>query len=185
VGSGTLTDAVVAAAGRRDPDALRAVWVELSPVVLGYLRSKGVSDPEAVTSDVFVALIPRIDRVQGGVTGLRKLTFTIAHARMVDEHRARARAPEVVEYEPADDPRTAGSAEDAAADGLALAEIQAVLAGLPDDQAEVIRLRVVADLSLEQVAEIMGRSTGAIKQLQRRGLLALRAILAARARVTR
>ena len=41
----------------------------------------------------------------------------------------------------------------------------------------MIRLRIIADLSIEQVASVMGRSAGAIKQLQRRGLIALRAVL--------
>jgi RNA polymerase sigma-70 factor (ECF subfamily) len=35
-------------------------------------------------------------------------------------------------------------------------------------------MRLVADLSIEQVAVALGRSAGAVKQLQRRGLLALR-----------
>ena len=43
---------------------------------------------------------------------------------------------------------------------------------------------IVADLSIEQVAQIIGRSPGAVKQLQRRGLIALRRELAQR-RVTR
>jgi RNA polymerase sigma-70 factor, ECF subfamily len=48
----------------------------------------------------------------------------------------------------------------------------------------VLYLRIVADLPIEQVAQVIGRSAGAVKQLQRRALLALRAALAER-RVTR
>ena len=59
-----------------------------------------------------------------------------------------------------------------------------MLAQLPADQAEVIRLRIIADLSIEQVAHAMGRSPGAIKQLQRRALITLRAVLEER-QVTR
>jgi RNA polymerase sigma-70 factor (ECF subfamily) len=178
-----LDDDVVRAAARGEPDALRSVYVALAPAVFGYLRAKGVADPESVTSDVFVALLPQLERVSGGAAGLRKLTFAIAHARMVDEHRSRARTPDPVPYEPIVDNRTVASAEDDATASLADARVVAVLAVLPDDQQEVLRLRVVADLSIEQTAEIMGRSTGAIKQLQRRALLALREALAER-RVT-
>lgn len=35
-------------------------------------------------------------------------------------------------------------------------------------------LRVVADLSIQEVAETLGKSQGAVKQLQRRGLASLR-----------
>jgi RNA polymerase sigma-70 factor (ECF subfamily) len=40
-----------------------------------------------------------------------------------------------------------------------------------------VLLRVMADLSIEQVAQIVEKSPGAVKQLQRRGLLALRDLL--------
>jgi RNA polymerase sigma-70 factor (ECF subfamily) len=66
---------------------------------------------------------------------------------------------------------------------LSLARVRAVLDVLPDDQREVLTLRVVADLSIDQIAEIMGRSAGAVKQLQRRGMVAIRQALAER-RVT-
>ena len=86
-------------------------------------------------------------------------------------------------YQPEVDARTVGSAEDAAHAALSLARVQAVLEVLPDDQRDVLTLRVVADLSIEQVAAIMGRSVGAVKQLQRRGMVAIREALAER-RVT-
>jgi RNA polymerase sigma-70 factor (ECF subfamily) len=175
-----LSDAVVASARRGDRDALRTVYEALAPSVLGYLRAKGVVDPESVTSDVFVALLPQIERVTGGAAGLRKLAFSIAHARMVDEYRDRARRPPSVRYESDDDTRTVRSAEDDAAQALATARVRAVLELLPDDQREVLTLRVIADLTVEQIAGIMKRSPGAVKQLQRRGMIAVRQALAER-----
>ena len=47
-------------------------------------------------------------------------------------------------------------------------------AGLPDDQRSVLLLRILADLTVEQVAAVMGRSVGSVKALQRRGLRTLR-----------
>ena len=49
--------------------------------------------------------------------------------------------------------------------------------GLPADQRAVLLLRVLADLTVEQVAEVLGRSVGSVKALQRRGLRTLRAQL--------
>ncbi len=145
---------------------------QLAPAVLGYLRSRGVPDPEAVTHDVFMALYPRIGSVTGGRAGLKTLVFTIAHARTVDHHRHQARAPRLVEYDPETEPRTTPSTEEVALSQGA--GILALLDGLSAEQREVIALRVIADLSLEQTATITNRSTGAVKQLQRRALLALR-----------
>ncbi|MDA8438222.1 MAG: RNA polymerase sigma factor [Propionibacterium sp.] len=147
---------------------------ELAPAVLGYLRSRGVADPEAVTHDVFLALYPRIGTVTGGRAGLKTLVFTIAHARTVDHHRHLARAPRLVEYDPETEPRTTPSTEEVALSHGTGAGILALLDGLSAEQRDVIALRVIADLSLEQTATITNRSTGAVKQLQRRALLALR-----------
>lgn len=45
-----------------------------------------------------------------------------------------------------------------------------IVALLPPDQAEVVLLRVVADLSVEQVARIVGKRPGTVRVLQSRGL---------------
>jgi len=149
---------------------------ELSPAVVGYLRARGVDDPEAVSQDVFTALYPRLGTLHGGFEGLRTLVFSIAHARAVDHHRFRSRVPAGVEYDPEYDRRTTPSAEDHALGGST--GIVAMLTTLRPEYREVLALRIVADLSLEITAEIMGRSTGAVKQLQRRALLALREVAA-------
>lgn len=175
-----LSDETVAAAQRGDADALRTIYEALAPAVLGYLRAKGLTDPEAMTGDVFVAVFGQLRRVSGGAAGLRRLTFSIAHARMVDEHRIRSRQGTTVSYEAALDPRTEQSAEDAAELSLSLARVRAVLAALPEDQREVLTLRVIGDLTVEQVAGVMGRSPGAVKQLQRRAMIGLRQLLAER-----
>lgn len=46
---------------------------------------------------------------------------------------------------------------------------------LPDDQRRVIELRYGAEMSLLEVGEALGKSEGAVKQLQRRALTNLRA----------
>lgn len=51
---------------------------------------------------------------------------------------------------------------------------QDVLADLAPEQREVLTLRIVGDLTVEQVAEVLGKSPGAVKSLQHRGVAALR-----------
>jgi RNA polymerase sigma factor (sigma-70 family) len=155
-----LTEEVVAAARAGDAAAFRVVYRELGPVVLGYLRARGVADPEAVTSDVFLCVLPRLDDLKGGVSGLRTFVMSVAHARMVDNARRRRRHPVVSEYDVALDPRVTNSAEDEALGSMATAGIVRLLRALPDDQREVLALRFVADLSVDTVASIIGRSSG-------------------------
>ncbi len=162
--------------GQSDANALfTSAYREHAAAVLAYLRSQGVEDPEAVTQDTFVALHPRIASLTGGAAGMRTLIFSIAHARVVDHHRHRARVPRPVGYDPATDPRVTPSADEGVIDGRTGAT--ALLASLVPEYREVLALRVVADLSIEETARIMGRTPGAIKQLQRRALAALRQIV--------
>lgn len=168
--------AVEAAAADRTLD-VESVYRQFAPQVLGYLRARGADDPEGLVDEVFLAVIPRLGDVSGGQSGLRTLVFSIAHARAVDEHRRRARRPAQTTYEPELDPRTEESAETTALARVGGAQVDQLLGELGEDQRAVIMLRVIADLSLEQTAEVVGRSVGAVKQLQRRGLLRLRELM--------
>jgi RNA polymerase sigma-70 factor (ECF subfamily) len=53
-----------------------------------------------------------------------------------------------------------------------------LIARLPPGQAEVVTLRAVAGLSVEQVAEIVGKRPGAVRVLAHRGLRRLAELLA-------
>jgi RNA polymerase sigma-70 factor (ECF subfamily) len=150
------------------------VYRTLAPAVVSYLRAHGIDDPEAVSQDVFLAVLPRIGGIRGGEDGVRTLIFSIAHARAVDHHRARARKPPTVVFEPAKDSRAVASAEELAVTRSGDDDILSVLSLLSEDHREVLLLRVLAEMPLERVAAVMGKSVGAVKQLQRRALLALK-----------
>ena len=173
-----VNDDVVSAAQAGDPTAFTAIYRELAPAVNGYLRAKGVQDPEAVTNDVFLAVLPRLAELTGGAGGLRTFMFSVAHARVVDDARRRQRQPIITEYDAAEDRRWVGSAETVALDSLGTERIMGLLDGLSDEQRDVLTLRVVAELTIDEVAVIIGRSAGAVKQLQRRALIVLRRQLA-------
>jgi RNA polymerase sigma-70 factor (ECF subfamily) len=172
-----LDDAVIAAARRGDATAFTTIWRVLAPKVAGYLAARGAEDPDGLTSDVFLAVLPKLRDVTGGAAGLRTFVFSVAHARMVDEARRRARRPATVAFDVAQHDSIAPSAEQQALDELDTDHVRGVLARLPADYRDVLALRVIGDLSVEQAATALGRSTGAVKQLQRRALLALRAEL--------
>ena len=169
-----LTDEALHALRGNSSALFGAAYQAYAGPVLGYLTAKGVSDPEAVTQDVFLAVLPRLDDLSGGADGLRTFVFSVAHARMVDEHRRQSRTPEQHEFEPERDTRESVSAESEAMDRLAPQELLRLLDHLGGDQREVLALRIVAGLTVEQVADIMGKSAGAVKQLQRRALITLR-----------
>ncbi|HSV39826.1 MAG TPA: RNA polymerase sigma factor [Nocardioidaceae bacterium] len=172
-----LTESTVADAKSGSTDAVSLVYRVLAPKVLGYLRSRGAEDPEGLTNEVFLAVIPRLTALEGGVAGLRTLVFSVAHARYVDETRRRTRRPVQTAYEQEYDERTTPSAEATAIEQTGSGRMMHWLGQLGEEQRSVIGLRILGDLSLEQTAQVLGKSTGAIKQLQRRGLENLRQLV--------
>ena len=167
-----LTDDVVDAAREGDSSALTMVYESLAPGILAYLRVRGSRDAEGLTQEVFLQLLPQLRKLTGGASGLRALAFRIAHARLVDEFRRRSRASEVP-YEA--DLQRAAEVLNAGDEAMGRSSsVTSLLAKLGDEQKTVILLRILGDLSLEETARVVGKSVGAVKQLQRRGLLALR-----------
>ena len=133
-----------------------------------------MADVEDLTSEVFIAVFTGIAGFEGDERALRSWVFTIAHRRVVDTWRRAGRRPVAEPYEPVDDTRAAPSAE---AEALALVgneRAMALLDLLTDTQREVLVLRIVADLSIEEVAAVTGRPPGAVKALQHRALATLK-----------
>jgi RNA polymerase sigma-70 factor (ECF subfamily) len=182
-----VTDALTDEALRdqsRHADVFSLVYRTYAPQVLGYLTARGVEDPEAAMQEVFLSVLPRLHSVQGGSAGLRTFLFSVAHARMVDDHRRQRRAPARLSFEPGLDARQDESAESEALHRLSPQEVRRLLDGLAEDQRDVLALRLVAGLTVEQTAAAMGKSAGAVKQLQRRAILKLRELPAVKEYLT-
>jgi len=175
--SDQLLEDVLPAAQAGQAWALRAVYDQLAPRVLAYLRARGAAEPEDLTSEVFLTVFARLATLTGGAPGLRTFTFSVAHARLVDDLRKRSRRQPSLSYDAATDRRTAPSSEDDALASLQTERVRRLLDALVPDQRDVLVMRVLGDLTVDQVAEALGKSAGAVKQLQRRGLIALRRAL--------
>jgi RNA polymerase sigma-70 factor (ECF subfamily) len=168
-----LLDDLVEAARAGGGWAFGRIWEQLAPVINGYLRARRVPDPDDVTSEVFLAAFQRIGSFDGDGDGFRSWLFTIAHHKGVDAVRASARGPRLEELTGDDGGGTAASAEEAALDRFVSGDVRRMLAALPSDQADVMLLRVLGGLTQAEVAEVTGRSVGAVKQLQRRAVARL------------
>lgn len=140
--------------------------------VLSYLRGQGVSDPEDVLGDVFLNVAKSLPRFEGDEDHLRRWVFTLAHHRIIDDRRRRARRPKIVDSAVPDRPAppTPEPADP---------ELMAALAQLTEEQREVILLRFIADMPIEEVARLTSRSTGAVRALQHRAMAQLARTLTA------
>jgi RNA polymerase sigma factor (sigma-70 family) len=153
--------------------AFEAIYRALSPSVASYLRLNGAEDVDDLTNEVFAQLHRALDRFVGDWAAFRSFVFTIAHRRLVDDRRRRRRRPAVVDG-PASEPAGVEDIEGDVVGAVSLAAALALVEQLSTDQREVIVMRIVSDLSIEDVAAALDKSPGAIKALQHRALTALR-----------
>ena len=165
---------VLHAARAGAPWAFERLYVELAPVVGGYLRLQGAAEPDDLTSEAFLGVFGRLASFEGSEQQFRSWVFTIAHRRLIDERRRAVRRPSIMTADNDLLDREGGDVEQDAFAVLGTARVYKLCAGLSDDQREVLILRVVGDLTVEQVAAIVDKSVGAVKALQRRALQALR-----------
>ncbi len=152
--------------------AYERLYRSLAPVVAGYLRVQGAAEPEDLTSEVFERAFSNLGRFSGGEAQFRSWVFTIAHHRLTDERRRSARRPVQAD---GDVPEVAaGDVEDEVVRRLATERVRRLCEGLAPDQRDVLLLRMLAALTVEEIAEALGKTPGAVKALQRRGLAAIR-----------
>jgi RNA polymerase sigma-70 factor (ECF subfamily) len=174
VASGDPLDIALRRACAGDEDGFLSLWRALQPRLLRYLRVKCGQGYEDVAAETWLQVVRDLAAFTGDAHAFRSWLFTIARHRGIDAARARATRPLIlVEDVSVLDQRRSESAED---DALARASTEralAVLQTLPVEQAEMVALRVLADLDVATVAQIVGKSPGAVRVSVHRGLRAL------------
>jgi RNA polymerase sigma-70 factor (ECF subfamily) len=158
--------------------AYERIYGLLAPAVHGYLRGAGIDDPEGAVNDVFLRAFGAIAGFEGSPVAFRSWVFTIAHHLIVDRRRFASRRPAAAATVRLPERAAGGpSPEDAAVAGAERAQLERLLALLTVEQRDVLLLRFVADLSLEEVAAATGRSVGAVKATQHRAIASVRRLL--------
>ena len=168
-------DAVVAAAAQGDRVAVERLYRDTVPIVRGYFAAQRAPDVDDLTSDVYVSMMTSLHRFTGDEPRFRSWLLTIAHRRLMDGYRRRGRRPE--------DPTPLGDdgmdvIDLTSSEATALARLRAsgildAIDQLTDDQRAVLLLRTVADLSIRDVAEVVGKPETAVKALLRRAVASL------------
>jgi RNA polymerase sigma-70 factor (ECF subfamily) len=167
-----------------DQRGFEALFRTLGASVLGYLRARGVSDPDGIANEVFLRAFRAIHTFRGDANRFRSWIFTIAHHAAVDDGRRRRRRVAESPLAAAPEP-SGGDVEGTVLANLAHERVQTLLSGLSEDQRDVLMLRIVADRSVAETAAILGKSPEAVKALQHRGLAALHRALSADGAVSR
>ena len=161
---------LLAAAIAGDEEAFATLWRDVQPRLLRYLAVVNPSAAEDLAAATWLEVVGNLARFDGDEGEFRSWVFATARRRSIDRHRRAGR--------PADQPVPLGSlAGDPASDPAAAAvgarssqAAVAVIATLPAEEAEVLLLRVVADLEVAQVARITGKRPDTVRALAKRGL---------------
>lgn len=154
--------------------AIGALFRDLNPRVLRYLRALEPAEAEDLASDTWLDVATGLHRFEGDEQGFRAWAFTIARRRLIDHRRQRA-SRSVVPSEPEAlvAHAASGDVEEEAMSELGMQAALERVAALTPDQAEVVLLRVLGDLSVDDVARIMGKRPGTVRVIQHRALRAL------------
>jgi RNA polymerase sigma-70 factor, ECF subfamily len=164
-------ESVLAAAKAGAEWAITALYRDLQPSLLRYLRASAPADAEDLASEVWADAASGLTRFDGDEAAFRHWLFTIAQRRLIDLRRRDGRRRGVLgSLEETFDP---SDATDPELHVLAASETEEALArigALPPDQAEVVLLRVVGGLDVDSVAAIVGKKPGAVRVLQHRAL---------------
>jgi RNA polymerase sigma-70 factor, ECF subfamily len=156
-------------AARKDPSRFGDLYERHFEYVYAFVAGRvgGRQEAEDVTSDVFrraLAYMPRYEwrGVPFGVW-LRK----IASNAIADRWKSAAR-----EHDAAAFLEVAAANPESPSDRIA--EVYRLVDQLPEDQRRVVRMRFAEEMSVRQIARAIGRTEGAVKQLQFRALQSLR-----------
>jgi RNA polymerase sigma-70 factor (ECF subfamily) len=177
-----LTAADLVAARRREPAAVTRIYAAYASALFRFFVAAVGDRPTAedLTGDVFTSAIEGLPRFRGPVEALGGWLFRIAHHDLSDYRRRQARNLVQPLDELLEEAVLAGGAVDPAELALDRVEGDRVLAALrqlSSDQREVLLLRMAAGLTGPEVAAIVGKTTGAVKALQHRGVASLARIL--------
>lgn len=171
-------EGLVAQAQRGDAQAFATVYEQLFDRVFRYmlLRTGEQAVAEDLTQEVFVRVWEALPRYQPRGLPFSAWVFRIAHNLVVDRYRRKGVAEEV----PLETAFGLSGGRDPAEGALANLDAQrlrAALGRLSDLQRQVILLRFGAGLSLQETAQVLKRSEGAVKALQHAAVENLRRLL--------
>jgi RNA polymerase sigma factor (sigma-70 family) len=169
---GSFAAMLIAARAGAD-EAWAEIYRGFSPAVLGYLRGLGAAEAEDLTGEVFLQVVRDLHRFEGDRGAFKAWILAIAHHRFIDSRRRAGRRPVALLGAPHEPRDAVGATEDEALAPLGPGRVRELLAALSPDQRAVLLMRIVGDLTVDQISQALGKRPGAVKALQRRGLAAV------------
>ena len=167
-----LNDALDAAR-TGDQGAFATLYRDTQPRLLRYARTLVGQDAEDATAEAWLQIARDLSGFAGDIGAFRGWAVVIVRNRALDQLRAAARRPAtptgIVTPERSGTDATAETVAEALSTEAALA----LIATLPQDQAEAVLLRAVVGLDAATAGAVLGKRAGAVRIAAHRGLRTL------------
>ena len=169
-------ESLVRRAQKHDQEAFAQLYEEHFDRIYRYvtLRIGDEMEAEDLTQQVFLNALRSISSFRWKGIPFSAWLFRIARNQAVDYLRKKKRTAAPLDESLAS---SGDSPQLAAERKLDIERLLSATKQLTEAQREVISLRFTSELSIAQVAEVMGKSQGAVKALQHSGIVALRKAL--------
>jgi RNA polymerase sigma-70 factor (ECF subfamily) len=166
---------------RGDQDAARTLYERYFDRIFNYVYARlgRAEDAEDLAIDTMTRSLTRLDLFQDQGVAFSSWVYRIAHNATIDHYRRHGKVT-LVPLDDATLPQSADPSE-LALEQLSNEDLRLALRDLTDEQQQVLILRFFQDLTATQVADIMGKSVGAVQALQHRALGSLERALQGRA----
>lgn len=170
--NGSESDNALATRAHHDSAALGELyWRYANPIFQYCYRGSGNrAVAEDLTSTIFLTVVNKIERFQGG--NFRSWLFTIARNTLIDLYRTEQRLITLQIKEDAIDPGDSPEAVAFAHEDIHT--VRELLAILTNEQRDVVELHL-AGLNATEIADVLGKRHDAVRALQSRALARLRA----------
>ncbi len=167
-------------AQQRDQVALTQLYEENFDKIYRYIVLKigDRTEAEDMTQQVFLNALKSISSYKFKGMPFSSWLYRIAHNQIVDYLRKKSKRLTVPLDESLPLPAADGDPKYLAEKKVEIEELVIATKKLTAAQQEVISLRFAAELSIAEVAGVMGKSEGAVKALQHSAIIALRKVLA-------
>ncbi|MBT2224310.1 sigma-70 family RNA polymerase sigma factor [Nonomuraea sp. NEAU-A123] len=162
-----------------DRTAIESLLGELRPMVVRYCRARlgRVSGQyhiaDDVAQEVCIAVLSALPRYRDMGRPFASFVFGIASHKVADALRSSVRSAVPTQDLP-DGPDDGPGPEETVVRYIEVEYARRLLAKLPDNQRELLLLRVVSGLSAEETGNVLGMSPGAVRVAQHRALARLR-----------
>jgi len=171
-------ESLVQRAKQRDPEAFAQLYEAYFDKIYRYMALKIGNETEAedMTQQVFLKALQSISSFKWRGIPFSAWLFRIAHNQVVDYLRRKTKRVTV----PIEDIPVIASDDNPQLMAERRSDIERLVSAtgqLTEAQREVVSLRFAGELSVAEVAKIMGKSQGAVKALQHSAILALRRAL--------